>query len=304
MICRKVVGADGVARVVLQPAENVPAATQTNRPITDDDNPLGVWTLPHLIPFSIACVVSNITCCLSTIHPDSYVHDIVGFFIFHILIRETTLLVLNNHVSNARYEKRHRLIDPRISTKRLVDPNLATDLWRRILYGIGMNIAQLETTTFPSLIYKFRSFLFVFELQQEDSPSHVECGKKTPKPFIQCEICGKKFYVTDTTYRRTPKERLTLHIVTEHDKERLYECNVEGCFKAYNNIKQLNQHKLVIILRCCILSLTMKWNASTEWMDNYYLTEKLGFPRWPRSYNNHSSITLIVDISVSRPDMA
>ncbi|OQR72373.1 zinc finger protein-like [Tropilaelaps mercedesae] len=121
MICRKVIGADGVARVVLEPAENAPAIAQTQPAITDDnDNPA-----------------------------------------------------------------------------------------------------------------------------EDDSMPSIECGGKSAKPSIQCEICGKKFYVTDTTYRRTPKERLTLHIVTEHDKERLYQCNYEGCFKAYNNVKQLNQHKLV-----------------------------------------------------------
>lgn len=38
MICRKVVGTDGVARVVLEPAENVPSPIQTQQTVTDEDD--------------------------------------------------------------------------------------------------------------------------------------------------------------------------------------------------------------------------------------------------------------------------
>ncbi|XP_003739662.1 zinc finger protein 493 [Galendromus occidentalis] len=68
---------------------------------------------------------------------------------------------------------------------------------------------------------------------------------KPQKPYISCEKCGKKFFVTDTTYKRTPKERLSLHIITEHNRERLYQCPYDGCFKAYNTVKLLQQHKTV-----------------------------------------------------------
>ena len=84
----------------------------------------------------------------------------------------------------------------------------------------------------------------LIEPDSEDSKAETSINR-TQKPCISCDKCGKKFFVTDTTYKRTPKERLSLHIITEHNRERLYQCPYDGCFKAYNTVKLLQQHKTV-----------------------------------------------------------